>query len=211
MITLVPEQIEHYAGGHSTPVSETLRELEAETYRKTSLPQMLVGHLEGAFLKMLVQISGARRVLEIGTFTGYSALAMAEGLAEDGQLITCEIDGKSAEIARRFWQKSPHGQKITLKMGPALETLSTLSEPFDFMFIDADKENYIAYWEACIPRLSPGGLLVADNVLWSGRVLNPKEASDKSIAAFNEHVNRDPRAEVLMLTVRDGMTLARKK
>jgi caffeoyl-CoA O-methyltransferase len=203
--------LEAYAAAHSTDESPLLRELARETRAKTKLPQMLVGHLEGAFLRSLVRISRAKRVLEIGTFTGYSALAMAEGLGPAGRLITCDIDSGSTAIARKFWARSPHGKKIQLKLGLALDTLKQLKGPFDLVFIDADKENYQNYWEACLPLVRSGGLLVADNVLWSGRVLKPKDYTDRAIARFNNFIRRDPRVQTVMLTVRDGLTLALKK
>lgn len=203
--------IDAYTHAHSTEESPLLKELARETHAKTTLPQMLVGHLEGAFLRTLVKISKAKRVLEIGTFTGYSALAMAEGLGASGKIITCDINAETTAIAKKFWARSPHGKKIQLKLGPALETLKTLKGPLDFVFIDADKENYQNYWEASLPLVRPGGLLVVDNVLWSGKVLKPKDYTDRVIARFNNFIRRDSRVEVVMLPVRDGMTLAIKK
>ncbi len=144
-------------------------------------------------------------------FTGYSGLMIAAGLPEDGELITCDVDPKAEEMARRYFARSPHGKKITVRMGPALETIRTLSPPIDFVFLDADKVNYSNYYEAVLPLMPPGALLVADNVLWSGKVLDPKDPSDHAIAAFNDRVARDPRVEKVVLTVRDGMTLARKR
>jgi caffeoyl-CoA O-methyltransferase len=174
---------------------------------------MLIGPHEGALLAMLVRLSGARRVLEIGTFTGYSALCMAEALPKNGRLITCELRAERAEIAQSFFKRSPHGRKIKLRLGPALETLAGLpgSATFDFVFLDADKENYVNYYEAVLPRLRSSGLIVADNVLWSGRVLAPKKKSDRAVVAFNKHVRRDPRVECVMLPVRDGVSLIRKR
>jgi caffeoyl-CoA O-methyltransferase len=211
MPTLVPESIEKYAREHGSPEAPLLRELAAETWAKMEIPQMQVGHEEGRFLCLLARLMQARRILEIGTFTGYSALCMAEGMTEGGELVTCDVDPVATEMARRFWARSPHGKKIVLKLGPALETLRTLEGPFDVAFLDADKENYSNYWEAVLPKMRPGGLVAADNVLWSGRVLDPREATDRAIAAFNELVRRDTRVECVMLTVRDGMTLAWKK
>lgn len=211
MLTLVPDAIERYAAEQCPEESALLQELARETYATQTVPQMQVGRLEGAVLRLLVRMVGARRVVEIGTFTGYSALVMAEGLPADGALITCEIDPQIAAIARRYFDRSPHGKKITLKVGPALETIAELPGPFDLVFIDADKENYIPYWEASLPKVRPGGVMVADNVLWSGRVLDPQEASDLAIVAFNAHVRRDPRVEAVLLTVRDGITVGRKR
>lgn len=208
---ILPEKIERYAAKHSSPESALFKKLVRRTWSDTDLPQMQVGHLEGTFLKFLVKLSGAKRILEIGTFTGYSTLAMAEGLPSGGRIITCDINPRTTAIAREFWRKSPHGEKIILSLGPAAHTIAKLKGKLDFVFIDADKENYIRYWELCVPKMRQGGLIVADNVLWSGRALKPKDATDRAIAAFNRRVVRDSRMETVMLTVRDGMTLAIKK
>lgn len=210
MKRIVSEKIERYCSENTTPESRLLRELVEETYARTASPQMQIGHLEGAFLRMLVRLVRAKRVLELGTFTGYSSLVMAEALPEDGKLITCDIDPEATEIAKRYWARSHHGGKIELKMGPALTTLRTIEGPFDLVFIDADKENYIKYWELCMPKTRSGGLLVVDNVLWSGSVLDPRDETDKAIAEFNRHVHGDERVEAIMLPVRDGVTLAWK-
>jgi caffeoyl-CoA O-methyltransferase len=136
---------------------------------------------------------------------------MAEGLPEDGRIITCDIDPKAEQIARRYFRESPHGHKIEVRMGPALETIESHTDMLDFVFIDADKENYENYYEACVPRVRAGGLIVADNVLWSGEVLNPQDELTRAIVAFNDRVQKDPRVENVCLTVRDGMMLAWKK
>lgn len=211
MTELVPEAIEQYCCRHTVTESALLKGLVRTTRRETQCPGMQVGHVEGAFLRLLVQLTQARRILEIGTFTGYSALVMAEGLPPDGRLIACDIDPETTAIARRYWARSSHGGKIDLRIGNALDTLSSLKVAFDLVFIDADKENYTAYWNACVPKVRRGGLLVVDNVLWSGCVLRPKDATDRAIASFNRHVRRDRRVEAVMLPVRDGMLLARKK
>jgi caffeoyl-CoA O-methyltransferase len=160
---------------------------------------------------MLVRLTGARRILEIGMFTGYSALMMAEGLPDDGHLITCDVNPKAEAIARRYFAESEHGHKIEIRMGPALDTIGTLTAPLDFVFIDADKTNYLNYYEAVMGLVRPGGLIVADNVLWSGKVLNPEDDDTRAIVAFNEHVAADPRVTNVCLTVRDGMMLAWKQ
>lgn len=211
MTKLISQRIEDYAAKHSVLESPLFKALAKHTYAETEWPQMQVGHLEGAFLRMLVRVSRAQRILEIGTFTGYSALAMAEGLPARGRLYTCDVHAENTAIAREYWKQSKHGKKIKLLLGSALETIPTIKEGFDLVFIDADKENYARYWDLCLPKLKRGGLLVADNVLWSGRVLAPKESSDRAIAAFNRKVAKDKRVEVVMLTVRDGITLAWKK
>jgi caffeoyl-CoA O-methyltransferase len=210
---IIPKKIEEYCLRHTTARGKLLRELERYTQRHCTDAQMLIGPHEGALLAMLVRLTGARRVLEIGTFTGYSALCLAEALPEDGRLTTCEIKPERADIARSFFDRSPHGHKIKLRLGPALETLADLpaSANFDFVFLDADKENYVNYYEAVLPRLRPGGLIVADNVLWSGRVLAPKKKTDRAVVSFNKHVHCDPRVECVMLPLRDGVSLIRKR
>ncbi len=211
MDNFIDPAVEQFARDHTEVESELHARLREETYRVMDRPQMQVDVIEGRFLKMLVRLTQAKTIIEIGTFTGYSALMMAEGLPGDGRLITCEIDPKAEAIARRYFSESPHGNKITLRMGPALETIRTLSGPLDFVFIDADKASYSNYYEACLPLLKPGGLIVADNVLWSGKVLEPKDADDHAIVAFDRMVQSDPRVENVCLTVRDGMMLAWKR
>lgn len=211
MKNIIDASLEAYAARHSSPEPALYRQLVKVTRAKTKRPQMQVGHLEGSFLNLLARLSGAARILEIGTFTGYSALRMAEALPKGGTLIALDIDPHSTNIARSFWKRSRAGKKIKLKLGAALESLKKLRGPFDLVFIDADKENYIRYWNACVPKLRKGGLLIADNVLWSGRVLKPKDPMDSAIVAFNRRVRADRRVDAVMLTVRDGMTLAIKK
>jgi predicted O-methyltransferase YrrM len=213
MTTIVPEALDHYCAGHTSPPEPLLDELAAYTRAHCQNAQMLTGPVEGRLLKMLVQISGARRVLEIGTFTGYSALSMAAGLPGDGELITCDVNPETSEIAQSFFERSPHGGKIRLIRGRAIKTLRALppQPSFDFVFLDADKESYLDYYEAVMPRLKPHGLIAADNTLWSGRVLDPKEKSDHAIVAFNAHVHSDIRVEHVLLSVRDGVLLIRKK
>ncbi|MFY9556204.1 MAG: class I SAM-dependent methyltransferase [Blastocatellia bacterium] len=211
MVSFIDEAVEQFAHDHTSPESSLYARLREETYRDMNCPQMQVGRIEGRFLKTLVRLIGARRVLEIGMFTGYSALMMAEGLPDDGHLITCDVDPKAESIARRYFSESQHGHKIEIRMGPALETIKTLSGPIDMVFIDADKGNYSNYYEACFPLVKPGGLIVADNVLWSGRVLHPETSDDHAIVAFDELVQSDQRVENVCLTVRDGMMLAWKR
>ncbi|MEE9285945.1 MAG: class I SAM-dependent methyltransferase [Dehalococcoidia bacterium] len=210
MAFIVSNEIEQYAARHTSALPPLLEELTRATYESMQAPQMLSGQLEGTLLQFLVALTGAKNVLEIGMFTGFSAQMMAAALPDDGRLITCEIDPKTRDFAARFFQRSPHGKKIEVRLGPALETLKTLDGPFDLVFIDADKGNYIAYYERSLELLSPNGVIAVDNVLWSGRVLDPKDESDRAIAAFNEHVTRDPRVQNVILTVRDGVMLIRK-
>jgi len=211
MIPIVSEAIQKYADALSTPEPGLSAELARETHATQKDPQMMVGHSEGLLLRLLVMISRSRRVLEIGTFTGYSALAMASALPDDGELITCDINRDTTAVARKYWDRSPHGKKIHLKLAPALETIATLTGPFDLVFIDADKPNYARYWDAVLPLVRSGGLLVADNVLWSGRVLDPQNDTDRAVAAFNAHVQHDKRVEHVLLPIRDGVTVAVKR
>src|SRR5512134_2435316 len=166
MKTLVSAEIEAYAGAHSMPESEVCRALREETRRRMECPQMLAGPFEGAFLKMMAQLVRAKRVLEIGMFTGYSALCFAEALPEEGSVTTCEIDDASAALARRYFASSPHGHKITVLMGPAIETMGALDSRYDVIFIDADKQNYLNSYRLAKELLTPKGVIVIDNVLW---------------------------------------------
>jgi caffeoyl-CoA O-methyltransferase len=167
---------------------------------------MLTGPVAGRFLELLVWFGRPHRVLEIGTFSGHSALSMAAALPEDGRIDACEIDPERAAVAQRYFARSPHGSRITLHLGPALETIAELDGDFDFVFIDANKDGYVDYYEAVLPRLSEHGLIVADNTLWNGRVLD----EEGPLVRFNEHVAADPRSAQVLLSVRDGMTLIRR-
>ena len=209
-----PQELDEYAQAHSTPPDELLQRLWDETHEKLAAPQMLTGPTEARFLEMLVWVSGARRVLEIGTYSGYSALSMAAALPEDGELITCDVWEEAHEMARRYAAESPHGHKIDFRLGPALETIETLDGPFDLVFIDADKENYVNYFHAAVPLLSERGLIVLDNTLWSGRVVPGYDDGSPQTKAFrelNDALVSDPRGVVVMLPIRDGVTLFRKR
>jgi caffeoyl-CoA O-methyltransferase len=209
---IVEPKIEEYAESHTTPDGELFERLAEETRAKTTAPQMMVGRIEGRFLATLVALSGARRILEFGTFTGYSSISMASALPPDGKVITLDVDPEATAIARRYMDESGHGDKIEIRLGPALETLQDVAGPFDLVFIDADKPNYVNYYEAALPLLADDGLLIADNVLWSGRVAEDDgDESTRAIKEFNEHVQTDDRVVSVMLTVRDGMTLVRKR
>ena len=201
----IDEKIEEYAFDHTSYEGDLLEQLEKETYEKLEIPQMTTGRIEARLLKLLARLVGAKRILEIGTFAGYSALSMAEALPEDGELVTCEIDPEAIIFAKKYFDLSEHGKKIILMEGSALESLKKISGPFDMAFIDADKENYSNYYEAILPLIRSGGLMAIDNVLWSGRVLDPKDNSDKAIHQLNERVIRDERVESVLLTVRDGL------
>jgi caffeoyl-CoA O-methyltransferase len=211
MAFIVDEKVEVYAAEHTSELHELFERLAAETRKKTTVPQMMVGRIEGQFLARLVRLSGARRILELGTFTGYSSISMASALPEDGRIITCDVDPEATAIARRYMDESGFGDKIEIRLGPALDTIATLEGPFDMVFIDADKPNYEAYYEAVLPLLAENGLIIADNVLWSGRVVEADgDESTQAIKAFNEHVRNDDRVVSVMLTVRDGMTLIQR-
>jgi caffeoyl-CoA O-methyltransferase len=214
MLTIIPEALARYVEAHSNPEPELFQALRDETEATLAMPQMQVGRVEGALLRMLVQLTGARRVLEVGTYSGYSALAMASGLPDDGKLVTCDIDPVATSVARKYFERSPHGHKIEVRLGPAIKTIRKLAEQgagFDLVFLDADKPSYLDYYEAVLPLLPAGGLVVADNTLWSGRVLDPKEESDHAIVRFNAHVAADERVDNVLLSVRDGVMLARKR
>jgi caffeoyl-CoA O-methyltransferase len=212
MSFIVPEDIERYAEAHTTAPGELLARLAEETRATLRSPQMLTGTIEGRVLEFLVFSLGARRVLELGTYSGYSAISMAAALPRDGHIDTCEVDEQHAAVARRYTDEAGLSERITVHLGPALETIERLEGDFDFVFIDADKENYVNYYEAVLPRLSPRGLIAADNTLWSGRVLDESDDSEatRAIRAFNEHVRGDDRVVSVMLTVRDGVTLIRR-
>jgi len=213
MLNIVPERIEEYAAAHTTPLPPLLEELIAETKREMgALAGMLSGQLEGTLLQMLVASLGAKRVLEIGMFTGFSALMMAAALPDDGELITCDINARTIAFGKRYFERSPHGHKITVLEGGALENMKRLEGPFDFVFIDADKPNYGSYYEAALALLAPNGVIAVDNVLWSGNVLDPKadDENAQAIVAFNRRVQEDARVTNVILTVRDGVTLIRK-
>jgi len=208
---LVSEDIEAYAKEHSQEEGNLLLSVTKDTYQSLDCPQMLCGRLEGRLLKLLALLVGARRILEIGTFSGYSALSMAEALPEDGELITCDLDPTAIATARSNFAKSPHGSKITQKTGPGLQTIKTLDGPFDMVFIDADKENYPNYYDAVFDKVRSGGLIVVDNVLWSGGVLDPQTDCDRAIHALNERVKADDRVDQVLVTMRDGIFVIRKR
>jgi caffeoyl-CoA O-methyltransferase len=209
---MVAGEAEQYAAGHTSPMSPLLEEIESYTLRETDYPSMLTGRVEGRFLQLIVALSGFRDVVDIGTFTGYSALAMAEALPPDGKVLTIERNSANADIAQGFFDRSPHGSKINLQRGEAIDVLKSLpSEATNLVFIDADKVNYLAYYHESMRILREGGLIVADNALWYGKIFEPKDEDSKAMALFNEEVKADNRVEKLFLTLRDGIYLIRKK
>jgi caffeoyl-CoA O-methyltransferase len=203
---ILDPRLEEYVEQHTTPHDPLLIELSEETAKALGSEQMLTGPVAGRFLEMLIWFGRPQRVLEIGTFSGHSALSMAAALPDGGHIDACEIDPERAAVAQRYFDRSPHGSRITLHLGPALETIERLEGEFDFVFIDAEKEGYVGYYEAVLPRLSERGLIVADNTLWSGAVLE----GEGPIVAFNDHVAADPRSVQVIMSVRDGMTLIRR-
>lgn len=211
MNRLVPADIEAYAQAHSMPESDLCRALREETQRRMTSPQMLVGPLEGAFLKMMTLLAQATSVLEIGMFTGYSALCFAEALPVEGTVLTCEVDEEAAALARLYFARSPIGKKIDIRMGPALETMNRLRGPFDLIFVDADKINYVNYYRRALDLVSPRGLILIDNVLWDGDVLKQPAPDEKTAAIqeLNRVVSADPRVTAVLVTVRDGILVIR--
>ena len=209
----VDPEIEAYAAAHTTPPEPLLAELAEETRATLRLPQMLTGTIEGRFLELLVHGLAAKRVLELGTYSGYGTLSMAAGLPDGGRIDSCEISEEHAAVARRYVERAGYADRVTVHVGPALETIRTLEGEFDFVFIDADKVNYVAYYEEVLPRLSAHGLIAADNTLWSGRVVDDSDDSEdtRAIREFNEGVTADDRVKAVMLTVRDGVTLIRRR
>jgi caffeoyl-CoA O-methyltransferase len=202
---IIDPRLEEYVEQQTSPHDDLLSELSEETRRDLGSEGMLTGPVAGRFLELLVWGVQPRRALEIGTFSGHSALSIAAGLPDGGRLDTLELDPERAAVAQRYFDRSPLGSRITLHLGPAIESLAKLEGDFDFVFIDADKEGYVDYYEAVLPRLAERGLIVADNTLWSGRVLD----GEGPIVRFNDHVARDPRTVQALLSIRDGMTLIR--
>jgi caffeoyl-CoA O-methyltransferase len=207
----IDEAIERYAEAHSTPPAELFARLGEETHATQNTPQMMVGQLEGAFLSFIVGLKQPRLVLEIGTFTGWSSIAMASSLPTGGKIVTCDVNKETSAIARRYAEEAGVADRIEYLLGPAIDTIAILAGPFDLVFIDADKPGYIDYYEAVLPKLAENGVILADNTLANGGVLAPSEEMSVAIAAFNEHVRADSRVECVLLTVRDGITLIRRR
>jgi predicted O-methyltransferase YrrM len=206
---IVEPRVEEYAEAHSSPDGELFERLAAETRETSEAPGMMVGLVEGRFLGSLVRSTGAKRILELGTFTGYSSISMALALPDDGRLITCDVNPETTEVARRYAAEAGVVDRIEYRTGPGLDTIAQLDGEFDLIFIDADKPNYLNYYEATLPKLARRGLMILDNTLWSGRVADPQEDDDntRAIREVNDHILADPRVENVLLTVRDGMNL----
>lgn len=210
----LPEQLSNYIIAHSEDEPKLLQKLSRETHQKILQPRMLSGHYQGRILSMISKLVNPKTILEIGTYTGYSALCLAEGLQNDGVLHTIDINEELYDFQRRYFDASGYGSKIKQHLGNALEIINALDSTFDLIFMDADKENYVNYFHAVIDKLNPGGLILSDNVLWSGKViepLNPKDLATKGVLEYNTLLKDDDRVETVVLSVRDGLTVSRKK
>lgn len=204
--------IEAYALRHTASEGDVLKELNRETWAKVLQPRMLSGHMQGRILSLLSKMISPRKILEIGTYTGYSALCLAEGLAENGILHTIDVNEELETLVSKYISKSGMEDKITLHIGDALQIIPQLKETWDLVFIDADKENYLNYYNLVIDQVRPGGIIIADNVLWSGKVIeNATDQETLALKEFSQNVSTDPRVESLLLPVRDGLQLLRKK
>ena len=208
----ISEELEDYIERHSEKEPELLAALNKETYQKVLLPRMLSGNFQGRVLSMLSKLIRPTNILEIGTYTGYSALCLCEGMQDDGALHTIDIKEELVDFQRKYFDKSPWGNQITQHLGEALTIIPTLDLKFDLVFIDADKENYVHYYELIVPKMNRGGIILSDNVLWSGKVVEPLEPNDVStnvLVEYNAHLKNDPRVETVLLPIRDGLTVSR--
>jgi len=208
----ISEALEDYVAQHSENEPELLARLNKETHQKILQPRMLSGHFQGRFLSMISKLTRPKAILEIGTYTGYAALCLAEGLAENGTLDTIDNNEELFDFQRKYFDESAWGSQIRQHLGNALEIIPTLNKKFDLVFIDADKENYINYFNLIVPMMNQGGLILSDNVLWSGKVLEEVKANDKStkvLLEYNEILKNDPRVETVLLPIRDGLTMSR--
>ena len=208
----ISQELEDYIEQHSQKEPELLAALDKETYQKVLLPRMLSGHFQGRVLSMLSKLVNPVTILEIGTYTGYSALCLCEGMKEKGILHTIDIKEELVDFQRKYFNKSPWGKQIVQHLGKAIDIIPTLDLKFDLVFIDADKENYLNYFELIIPKMNKGGIILSDNVLWSGKVLEPLQSNDlstKIIMEYNQLLKTDPRVESVLLPIRDGLTVSR--
>lgn len=208
------EDLENYANTHSQEEPALLRDLNRETHLRVLQPRMLSGHLQGRFLSLLSKLIRPKYILEIGTFTGYATLCLAEGLAPEGVLHTIEVNEELEEIQNKYFAQSPYREQIVQHFAPALEVIPTLETGIDIAFIDADKKNYLNYLDAVLPKMSRGGVILSDNVLWSGKVVEPLKGNDKHtqiLMEYNRRLATDPRLETVLLPIRDGISIARVK
>jgi len=208
----ISEDLDDYVVAHSEKEPELLRQLTRETYQKVLQPRMLSGHFQGRILSILSKLIAPQNILEIGTYTGYSALCLCEGLQKEGELHTIDVNEELEDFQRKYFNKSPYGNQIVQHVGDATEIIPSLDQKFDLVFIDADKPNYPNYFHLIIEKMNKGGVILSDNVLWSGKVvqkLNPKDISTKAVLEYNKLLAEDPRVETVLLPVRDGLTISR--
>lgn len=208
----ISSELENYVEKHSENEPQLLADLNRETYQKVLLPRMLSGHFQGRVLSMLSKLIRPQNILEIGTYTGYSALCLAEGMQDSGFLHTIDIKEELVDLQRKYFDKSPWGKQIVQHLGQATDIIPLLDIKFDLVFIDADKENYLNYYEMIVPKMNKGGIILSDNVLWSGKVLeelNPKDISTAVLLKYNKLLQEDPRVETVLLPIRDGLTVSR--
>ena len=208
----ISQELEDYIEQHSQKEPELLAALNKETHQKILLPRMLSGHFQGRVLSMLSKLIRPLNILEIGTYTGYSALCLCEGMQKKGMLHTIDIKEELIDFQRKYFDKSPCGNKIVQHLGEAIAIIPTLDLKFDLVFIDADKENYINYFELIVPKMNQGGIILSDNVLWSGKVLEPLQPNDsstKTLLEYNQLLKNDPRVESVLFPIRDGLTVSR--
>lgn len=208
----ISQELEDYIENHSQKEPELLAALNKETYQKILLPRMLSGHFQGRVLSMLSKLIRPKNTLEIGTYTGYSALCLCEGMQENGILHTIDIKEELVDFQRKYFDKSPWGNQIIQHLGEAVDIIPTLDVQFDLVFIDADKENYLNYFELIVPKMNKGGIILSDNVLWSGKVLEPLQPNDSStkiLLEYNKLLKNDSRIETVLLPIRDGLTVSR--
>ena len=208
----ISQELEDYIEQHSEKEPQLLADLNKETYQKILLPRMLSGHFQGRVLSMLSKLIRPVNILEIGTYTGYSALCLCEGMQENGQLHTIDIKEELIDFQRKHFDKSPWGNQIVQHLGEAIDIIPDLDKQFDLVFIDADKENYINYFEMIVPKMNKGGVILSDNVLWSGKVLEQLQKNDlstKILLEYNQLLKNDPRVETVLLPIRDGLTVSR--
>lgn len=208
----ISEELEHYIANHSQQEPELLAKLNRETHQKILQPRMLSGHFQGRVLSMLSKLIRPLHVLEIGTYTGYAALCLCEGMQSNGTLDTIDINEELASIQKKYFDLSPWKTQIKQHIGDAMDIIPTLEKKYDLVFIDADKENYLHYFDLVVPKMNAGGIILSDNVLWSGKVLetpDPRDLSTNILLAYNKKINQDPRVESVLLPIRDGLTVSR--
>lgn len=208
----ISPELENYAASHSENEPELLAKLSKETHQKVLQPRMLSGHFQGRFLSLISKLVAPTHILEIGTYTGYATLCLAEGLKADGTIDTIDINEELVDFQRKYFDRSPWGAQIKQHLGSALDIIPSLNKKYDLVFIDADKPNYSNYFECIVPLMNPGGLILSDNVLWSGKVLEeimPNDKSTLAIDAYNKLLKDDPRVETVLLPIRDGLTASR--